>query len=159
MGVKSMATLLLLGLTMLCFAPRVSGQNNDLAVVVNSGNPVTNVSLGDLRRIFAGTKHSWPGGKAIKLVTRGPGCTERIALLKLLAMSEIEYKEYWTTAQIFRGEADAEPFTVPSVGMQKEALNLFPGAISLVKIMDVKPGMKVLKVDGLLPGDAGYPLR
>ncbi len=98
------------------------------------------------------------GGKAIKLVTRGPGCTERIALLKLLAMSEIEYKEYWT-AQIFRGEADAEPFTVPSVGMQKEALNLFPGAISLVKIMDVKPGMKVLKVDGLLPGDAGYPLR
>ncbi|MFZ0200981.1 MAG: substrate-binding domain-containing protein [Candidatus Sulfotelmatobacter sp.] len=158
MDVQSTVGLLLPGLTMLSFAPRASGQNSDVAVVVNSGNPVTNVSLGDLRRIFAGTKHSWPGGEAIKLVTRGPGCAERTTLLKLLAMSEIEYKQYWT-AQIFRGEADAEPFTVPSVGMQKEALNLFPGAISLVKVMEIKPGMKVLKVDGLLPGDARNPLR
>jgi len=81
-----------------------------------------------------------------------------MALLKLMAMSEIEYKQYWT-AQVFRGEADAEPFTVPSVGMQKEALNLFPGAITLVKMTEVKPGMKVLRVEGLLPGEAGYPLR
>jgi len=67
-------------------------------------------------------------------------------------MSENEYEQYWT-AQVFRGEADAEPLTVPSVGMQKEALRLFPGAISLVTVRDVKPGMKVIRVDGLLPQD------
>jgi hypothetical protein len=79
-------------------------------------------------------------------------------LLKLLAMSETEYKQYWI-AQVFRGEADAEPLTVPSAGMQKEALKVFPGAISLLNVGDVKPGMKVLKVDGLLPGAAGYSLH
>jgi len=158
MGARSTATLLLLGLTLLCSARDAEDQDRDVAVVVNTGNPIKNVSLGDLRRIFVGTKHLWPGGHAIKLVTRGPGCSERMALLKLMAMSEIEYKQYWT-AQVFRGEADAEPFTVPSVGMQKEALNLFPGAITLVKMTEVKPGMKVLRVEGLLPGEAGYPLR
>jgi ABC-type phosphate transport system substrate-binding protein len=133
-------------------------QTEDIAVVVSSSNPTTNLSMGDLRKIFAGTKHSWPGGQPIKLVTRGPACPERAIFLRLLAMSEGQYKQYWT-AQVLRGEADAEPLIVPSVGMQKEALSLFPGAISLVNLRDVKPGMKIIKIGGQMPGMAGYPLR
>ncbi|HEY6769399.1 MAG TPA: substrate-binding domain-containing protein [Candidatus Sulfotelmatobacter sp.] len=158
MGVKSAATLLLLGLAICCVAPRAMGQDHDVAVIVNSANPATNISLGDLRKILAGVKRSWPGGQPIKVVTRGPGCLERLVLLKLLAMSESEYKQYWT-AEVFRGEADAEPLAVPSVGMQKEALTALPWAISLVGVQNVKPGMKVIKVNGLLPGAAGYPLH
>ena len=158
MSVKSLASLLLLGVVTVSLAPRSTAQADDIAVVVSDSNSAANTSLGDLRKMFAGTKRSWPGGQRIKLVTRGPGCIERLVLLKLLAMSESEYKQYWT-AQVFRGEVDAEPMTVPSVGMQKEALKVFPGAISLVIDRDVKSGMKVIKVDGLLPGAAGYPLH
>jgi hypothetical protein len=158
MGVKSTATLLVLGLATLSLAPPATAQADDVAVVVSSRNPATNISLGELRKMFAGTKRSWPGGQPVKLVTRGPGCPERLVLLKLLAMSEIEYKQYWT-GQVFRGEADAEPLTVPSVGMQKEALTVFPWAISLVNVREDKPGMKVIKVDSLLPGASGYPLH
>jgi len=158
MVIKSIATLLLLGLGILSFAPRATAQANDIAVVVSSRNPAANISLGDLRKIFAGVKRSWPGGQTIKLVTRSPGCPERLVLLKLLAMSESEYKQYWT-AQVFRGDADAAPLIIPSVGMQKEAMMAFPGAISLVSAKDVKPGMKVIKLDGLLPGAARYPLH
>jgi hypothetical protein len=158
MGAKPITTLLLLCLAMLSLIPKGAAQANDIAVVVNSDNPVTTLSLGDLRKIFAGTKRSWPGGQPIKLVTRGSGCPERAALLKLLAMSEGDYKQYWT-AQVFRGEADAEPLTVPSIGMQKEALVLFPWAITLVNLRDVKPGMKIIKIDGQMPGAAGYPLH
>jgi hypothetical protein len=43
--------------------------------------------------------------------------------------------------------------------MQLEALTVFPGATTLVSARDVKPGMKVLKVNGHLPGEAGYPLH
>ena len=32
-----------------------------------------------------------------------------------------------------------------------------PGAISLVDARDVKRGMKMIKVEGLFPGEAGYP--
>lgn len=154
---KAMTNLLLLGLA-LAIAPRVEAQADDIAVVVSSGNPTNNIGLGDLKKIFAGTKRAWPGGQPIKLVTRGPGCLERLALLRLLGMSESEYKQYWI-AQVFRGEADAVPLIVPSIGMQKEAVMTFPGAITLVNSKDLKPGMKVVKVDGLLPGAAGYPLH
>jgi hypothetical protein len=158
MRAKPITTLLLLGLAMLSVVPKGTAQANDIAVVVNSDNPVATLSMGDLRKIFAGAKRSWPGGQPIKLVTRGSGCPERAALLKLLAMSEGDYKQYWT-AQVFRGEADAEPLTVPSIGMQKEALVLFPWAITLVNLRDVKPGMKIIKIEGQMPGAAGYPLH
>jgi hypothetical protein len=158
MALKSMSTPFLLGLAILSFAPPATAQDSAVAVVVSVGNPTTDISLQDLRKMFAGAKRSWPRGQPIKLITRGPGCPERVVLLKLLAMSEIEYRQYWT-AQVFRGDADAEPLTVPSVGMQKEGLNAFPGAISLVNVRDVKPGMKTIKVDNLLPGAAGYPLH
>jgi hypothetical protein len=150
--------LAILGLAVWSLAPAAAAQTGDIAVVVNSGNPATNFSMGELRRIFSGAKRSWPGGQPIKLIGRGPGCQERLVLLKLLGMSENEYKQYWI-AQVFRGEADAEPMIVPSVGMQKEALKAFPGGISLVNFRDLKPEMKVLKVDNLLPGAAGYALH
>lgn len=137
-----------------------AGQSMDVAVVVNSNNSVTNISLADLRKIWAGQKRSWPGGAPIKLIVRGPGCRERLTLLRILGMSESEYKQYWT-AQVFRGEADAEPFVVPSFGMVKEALKVFPGGIALADARDVKPGMdlKVIKVEGHLPGESGYPVH
>jgi ABC-type phosphate transport system substrate-binding protein len=154
---KSIATLLVVGLSALAHAQSVSAQA-DVAAVVNARNPTVNVSLAELRRIFAGEKHSWPSGQRIKLVVRAPGSHERLVLLKLLGMSEAEYKQYWT-AQVFRGEADTEPFTVPSVGMQREAVSTFPEAITLVDATDVKPGMKVMKVDGHMPGESGYPVH
>jgi hypothetical protein len=158
MGVKSTATQILLGLAILSLAPRATAQAEDVAVVVSSGNPATNISLGDLRKFFAGAKRYWPSGQSIKLITRGPGCPERLVLLRLLAMSESEYKHYWIT-QVFRGKADAEPLIVPSVGMQRTALDVFPGGISLVNVRDVKPGMKVIKVDNVLPSAVGYALH
>jgi hypothetical protein len=129
-----------------------------VAVVVNDKNPVTNVTTAQLRKLFAGEKHAWAGGLPVKLFVRAPGAYERVVLLKLLNMSESEYKRYWT-AQVFRGDAQAEPIALFSNGMQKEALIAFPGAVALVNFQDVKGGMKVVKVDGCLPGEAAYPLN
>jgi ABC-type phosphate transport system substrate-binding protein len=129
-----------------------------VAVVVNEKNPVTNLSIQELRKLFAGEKHAWAGGLPVKIFVRAPDTRERVVLLRLLGVSESEYKHYWT-AQVFRGEAQAEPITLPSNGMQKEALAAFPGAVALVSFQDVKPGMKVVKVDGHLPGESGYPFN
>jgi len=40
-------------------------------------------------------------------------------------------------------------------------VSAIPGAISLVRADAILPGMKVkrIKIDGLLPGEANYPLR
>jgi ABC-type phosphate transport system substrate-binding protein len=142
------------------FVPLAVAQANDVAVIVNSRNSVTNISLVDLRKIFSGEKHAWPNGAPIKLIVRPPGSHERLVLLKLLGMSDSEYKQYWT-AQVVRGEADAEPLMLPSFGMVKEAATVLPGAISLLDARDIKTNMilKVIKVDGHLPGEPGYPLH
>ena len=78
--------------------------------------------------------------------------------LARLVKNSSEYRQYWTV-QVFRGEAQSEPFTRPSNGMQKEALIAYLGAVALVNLQDVKTGMKVLKVEGRMPGEAGYPLN
>jgi hypothetical protein len=158
MMAKSIPILLVVLLTGVVFAASASAQLADMAVVVNPANPVGSISLTDLRKIFAGEKRSWQGGLPMRPIVRAPGCHERLVLLRLLAMSENEYKLYWA-AQVFRGEVSSEPLSVPSIGMQKEALAVFPGAITLVKASDVKPGMKVVKLEGYLPGESGYPLH
>jgi ABC-type phosphate transport system substrate-binding protein len=135
-----------------------SGQTGAVAVVVNEKNPVNNLSNPELRKLFAGEKHSWGGGLPVKLFVRADGAYERVVLLKLLGMSEREYKQYWT-AQVFRGEAQAEPVALFSNGMQKEAVAIYPGAVALVNFQDVKPGMKVVRVDGHMPGEPGYPFN
>jgi hypothetical protein len=108
--------------------------------------------------LFAGEKRSWASSVPVKLIVRAPGSHEREALLKLLDMSEGEYKRYWAS-RVMRGEAQAEPLVLPSLGMQREAMGLFDGGITLVAAENVKPGMKVVKVNGRMPGEAGYPLH
>jgi hypothetical protein len=158
MSMKSLAAPLLACLIVVALIPQCRAQAGDIAVAVNPDITATNITLVDLRKMFTGEKRTWPGGTSVKIVVRGAGCRERLALLKLVRMSEIEYKHYWS-AQVLRGEADAEPLTVPSFGMAKEALRAYPGAVTLVDAQDIKPGMKVIKVDGLPPGAAGYPLH
>jgi hypothetical protein len=41
--------------------------------------------------------------------------------------------------------------------MQREAVVLYPGAVALVNVQDVKLDMKVDKVNGHMPSEAGYP--
>lgn len=139
---------------------RLRAQSSDIAVVVNSSNSVTNISLADLRKMLSGDRRNWPGGAPVKLIVRQSGSRERAMMLRLLGISEGDYKQYWT-AKVFRGDADAEPSVVPSFGMTKEAVKLFSGAIALADSQEIKPGMeiKVIKVDGHMPGEQGYPLK
>jgi ABC-type phosphate transport system substrate-binding protein len=149
------AAICLAGLGGFSFA---AAQTGSVAVVVNERNATSNLSRPQLRALFAGEKHSWSGGLPVKLFVRAPGANERIVLLKLLGMSESEYKRYWT-AQVFRGEAQTEPVGLFSNGMQREAIVLYPGAVALVSLQDVKLGMKVVKVDGHMPAEVGYPFN
>ncbi|HUO26389.1 MAG TPA: hypothetical protein VMU61_12040 [Candidatus Aquilonibacter sp.] len=157
-GSRSGAVLFVLGFLLVFFPHFAFCQSEDIAVVVNTNNPTSNISLGELRKVFAGEKQSWPGGSPIKLIVRATDCRERVALLHLLNMSESQYKRYWT-GQVLRGEASSEPVAVFSNGFQREAIRALPGGIALMDAQDAKLGVKVIKLDGRLPGEAGYPLH
>jgi hypothetical protein len=46
---------------------------------------------------------------------------------------------------------------VASNNVGKQAVNTFAGAIALMVAGDAKPGIKIIKVEGHLPGEADYP--
>lgn len=137
--------------------PEIVRNSVDLAVVVNPKNSVSSLSIAALRKLFAGETRTWPGGVAVKLIIRAQGAHERAAVLQLLHFSEDEYERYWIN-QAYRGEG-VEPVAVFSNGMQKEAVTVISGAIALMDVRDLKPGLKVLKIEGKLPGEEGYPLH
>jgi hypothetical protein len=149
---------LLLGACAVVSAPAAMGAPKGIAVAVSPKNALSNLTVGDLRKILGGNKRIWPGGAAIKIFTRAPGTPERAALLKLLGQTEAEYKQYWTS-KVYLGDVDSEPMILPSEGMQREALTAYPGAITLIGADAVRPGMKILKIDGKSPDDENYPLR
>src|SRR5438046_3942534 len=63
-------------------------QTGDVAVVVNPENPASNLTIPELRKLFAGEKRSWAGGRWGKLIVRPPGTAERGVWLKLRAVSK-----------------------------------------------------------------------
>jgi hypothetical protein len=73
-------------------------------------------------------------------------------------MSEEQFKQYWV-AKIFRAEVTSPPKIVYSNDMQYELVSAMPGAIAFVDARNIRPGVKILRVDGMMPGDKDYPLR
>ena len=141
------------------FAQQLKTEEAQVAVIVNPENPVDSISQADLRKIFTGEKQSWNSSLPVFPIVRAPGAWERIVLLgRVMKMSESEYKEYWVK-KVYSGEAPREPLAVMSNGMQLEAVRFEKGGIALISMQDVHPGVKVLKVDGHLPGQMGYPLK
>src|SRR5215472_1985513 len=131
----------------------------DVAVIVNPANPVDSISSLELRKLFAGDRHGWAGGISVFLLVRAPQAHERDVLLnQILGMNESEYKQHWIR-KVYSGEAQREPLALQSNGMQLEAVRAEKGGIAIIKMADVRQGVKVLKLDGHLPGTEGYPLK
>jgi ABC-type phosphate transport system substrate-binding protein len=140
-------------------APAQSAPEDDVAVIVNSQNSVDAISSAELRKIFAGEKRSWHASMPVVLVVRAPESRERTVLLnKVLKMTESEYKQYWVK-KIYSGEVPREPTTLFSNAMQLEAIRAERGGIALMSAKDIRSGVKAIKIDGYLPGTAGYPLK
>jgi hypothetical protein len=140
-------------------SPAQSAPSEDIAVIVNATNPAEGISSAELRKLFAGEKRSWPASMPVVLIVRAPQSRERTVLLThILKMTESEYKQYWVK-KIYSGEVPREPTTLFSNPMQIEAIRAERGGIALVSVKDHPTGVKTLKIDGLSPGEAGYPLK
>jgi ABC-type phosphate transport system substrate-binding protein len=131
----------------------------DIAIVVHADTPVADLTLADVRKIFLGEQQYWTAKLPVVLLIRAPTARERDVVLRVIyEMTEAQFKRYWI-AKIFRAEAATAPKTVYSNDMALELVTAVPGAIAFVDLRDVKPGVKILRVDGRRPGEPGYPLR
>jgi len=131
----------------------------DVAIVVKPEVPVDNLSMADVRKVFMGERQYWNSGMRVTLLVRAPVARERsIVLDKLYEMTEAQYRQYWIS-KVFRADAATGPKIVYTNDMAVELVKAIPGAVAFVDAKKVPAGLKVLKVDGKLPGEKGYPLR
>lgn len=152
---------LLVSLFMALQAPSTAqtSRGADIAVVVHPDTPITDLSLSEVRKVLLGERQYWNSKLPVVLLIRAPVARERDVVLKVIyQMSEAQFKQYWI-AKIFRAEAASPPKLVYSNDMQYELVSAIPGAIAFIDARNVRPGLKVLRVDGHMPGDREYPLR
>ena len=130
-----------------------------VAIIVHRSNPIDQLSLRELRRIFLLEVQNWPNGRRITLVMREKGQPAREEAIRLVCdMSEVEFERH-LLFQTFRGDLAWGPRSIASAGAMLRFVFNAPGAIGYVPAAQVDGTTKVLRIDGLLPEDAGYPLR
>lgn len=131
----------------------------DVAVAVHPDVPVDNLTLADVRRIVLGDREFWPGSVRLTLLMRAPVAHERDVILKTVCqMTEAQFRQHWI-AKVFRADTAVAPKIVYSADTSIDLANRTPGAIAFVDASAATRAMKIVRVDGKLPGEAGYPLR
>jgi ABC-type phosphate transport system substrate-binding protein len=147
------------------FLPHSSaGEGGPIVVIVNESNPVQNLSLSDLRKIFLSDRSRWETGKTIAPVIIAGGAPERYAFLKTVCgMNNADFNKYFVQAA-FTGRDITPPREVGSGRDVKSIVAASPGAIGFIRAMEFHGdgsdgGVKAVKVDGLLASEPGYKLR
>jgi ABC-type phosphate transport system substrate-binding protein len=129
----------------------VKAAGDPIVVIVNTANPVDNLTMGDLKKLFMSDRSRWDTGKAVAPVMVTAGSPERTAFLKTVCgMNDAEFSKYFLAAA-FSGKSATPPKEVGSTASVKKAPD-FHGDGS-------DGGVKSVKVDGAAAADAGYKLR
>lgn len=156
-GVRGASTRLrdLALLLVLVFAP-LGRLQSQVAVVVNPANTADDIPLDRLKRLFLGQTTTFSNGEHARLATHG-GSAEQFDQRALGLNREI-VRARWM-AMTFRGEIATLPADYASADDVKRFVHEHADAIAYIPIGDVDATVKVLRVDGKRPTDAGYVIR
>ena len=133
-----------------------------IVVIVNSANPVDNLSQGELKKLFLSDRSRWDTGKAVAPVMYSPGSPVRTSFLKLICgMSDGDLGKYFMQAA-FTGKSATPPKEVGSPGALKSFVAGSPGAIGFMRASEFSgsdSGIKAVKIDGTAADDPAYKLK
>jgi len=125
-----------------CFA-------HHMAVVTDKDNKTQNVTSANLAKIFKGEVKKWPDGHNLVLVLHQSSAGEINTLVRLTKMTDAAFKS------MLAEHKDSIRWATSDAGVI-EAVASTPGAIGLVEEHSITDRVKVIKVDGKLPLEAGY---
>lgn len=131
----------------------------EFAVIASSGVPVDNLTLDELRRVFLFKRGVWRPGQPVNVMLPDSGLPARAFLLRhVYRMSEQDLRRF-ILERIFQAEIDFAPKVVAS---DAEALAFIKAGRSLITVVSAGAPrlsqVKVLRIDGKLPRQPGYPL-
>jgi hypothetical protein len=150
-----MTKAILLVVTILLLTRVASADRVRLVVVVAKSSPVTNVSRLELKRTFLGDAIEVSGVRLMAFNAE-PHTGERAGFdLDILGMTSDESGRYWVDRKV-RGQG-AAPRSLPAAHLAKVVAK-FPGAISYVRVDQLTPDIKPVKVDGISHDDPRYSI-
>jgi hypothetical protein len=131
----------------------------EFAVIASSGVPVNDLTLDELRRVFLFKRSVWRPGQPVNVMLPDSGRPARAFLLRhIYRMSDQDLRRF-ILERIFQAEIDFAPKVVSS---DLEALAFVKAGRSIVTIVSAGAprlsDVKVLRIDGKLPRQPGYPL-
>jgi hypothetical protein len=155
----ALALLLVLAAAIAPATARVRAQHEPLAVIMAARTKITSLSAAELTRVFRGMLTRNEDGDRFVPVNQPAGTPLRAAFDQaVLGLSSAQAQAFWIDQKI-RG-AVAEPRTVTTVALAVKFVAIYPGAISYApRSTAAVPELKIIKIDGKLPGDSGYLLR
>lgn len=124
-----------------------------MAVVVDSSNSVNSLASADLAKIFMANTKKWPDGRSVTVVFRGLASDDLVQVLQRL------YKMTREETKSFLASHKNSFVTVESDEALLQLVESTPGAIGLVDVYSITSKVHILKVDGKLPLEQGYPLH
>jgi ABC-type phosphate transport system substrate-binding protein len=158
------ATLLMLAAVAALWTLPVQAGGDPIVVIVNNANPIDNLTMGDLKKIFLSDRSHWDTGKSVAPVMVTAGAPERTAFLKMVCgMDDADFSKYFMQAA-FSGKSVTPPKEVGNAAAVKAVVAGSPGAIGFVKAGEFHGdgsdgGVKSVKVDGVAAIDPGYKIR
>lgn len=140
------------------FPPASAESTMPIAIVVAKSSPLTNLSLYQLKHLYLGELLTDPDGKRLIPLNQPVQSYDRSAFdANVLGMSPDQQASYWIDRRI-RG-LSGSPRTVDSGDLAQRIVARLDGAVAYLPISAVRPDVKVVRVEGKLPGDPGYRLR
>jgi len=153
--VRAFFPLICLGLVL---ADSAAGAS-DIAVVAHPSVPIDSLSFAEIRKILLGDRQFWASNLKVTLLIRAPAAREREVILKnVYQMSEAQFRQYWI-GKVFRAESASAPRVVYSGEEAIQLATSIPGALTFLDAGSIPKSLKVIKIEGLSPGQAGYRLR
>jgi hypothetical protein len=126
------------------------------AVVVASATKLQQVSLADIAKLCKGEKQSWPDGQSFKLFMTDPEATEmRGTVRQLFGVSSTEIRPLLAKLNSSRSFIEIVDHDEDVL----RAVHATPGAVGIVDVYAIDSSVKVIRIDGRLPFDSGYPLK
>jgi hypothetical protein len=128
----------------------------NMAVVISSGSKMSDIPLAELAKLCKGAQKNWPDGKTFTLVIKNPESPEmRLPIQKLLG-------DVGGDPKAVIAKVNESRQTIKIASSDEDLLHIVestPGAVGILDVYSINSSVKVLRVDGKLPFDAGYALK
>jgi hypothetical protein len=129
-----------------------------LAVVVAPGSKLSNLDVADLKRVFTSERVTDPSGNKLIPLNHPPRTVDRVGFDRVvLAMGPDEVGRFWVDRRIRGGSGP--PRTVDSIATLRRVVQHLPGAIGYLRPNHLSAEVKAIRVNGKLPGEAGYSIH